>query len=405
MSRGNYNGGSTVIGRSGWSTIDPAASDESDFIKYHSGKSKSEKAQNKRNKAKPRKSIPRLNLMHFILDRHLKGSDQFKLPKTMSQDLIDEIAKFGSPLKWAEKQGTFEKAKLKKLEKLQNSSRESSVNENKITKNSAVKLEKKIPRNKEKGDYEERVKRIEEKNIKAVRNVEFVRKQKPKNDIVQGIHKTLIEKLVHEEETLGDVSRNLKGYLLLWYNYQKYIKNKKLTKRRKHELDIRRAQLTNRIFQLLPRPPAPPILQSDVVDLVSFKKNIIESWKNGLDKNSLYYWNLLLPLEQQKYLFHKTGLSAFFKRMENSKRVEKGNLQKTKKAAKEKRNHRVKNVKKVERTNLGNTQKTTKEKRNHRTKTGVSNLGTTDALKVITKQIAEGRKDTWDYKKTDWDLT
>ena len=65
----------------------------------------------------------------------------------------------------------------------------------------------------------------------------------------------------------------------------------------------------------------------------------------------------------------------------------------------------MKNVKKVERTNLGNTQKTTKEKRNHRTKTGVSNLGTTDALKVITKQIAEGRKDTWDYKKTDWDLT
>ena len=114
MSRGNYNGGSTVIGRSGWSTIDPAASDESDFIKYHSGKSKSGKAQNKRNKAKPRKSIPRLNLMHFILDRHLKGSDQFKLPKTMSQDLIDEIAKFGSPLKWAEKQRTFEKAKLKK---------------------------------------------------------------------------------------------------------------------------------------------------------------------------------------------------------------------------------------------------------------------------------------------------
>lgn len=300
MSRGNYNGGSIIIGRSGWSTIDPAASDESDIIKYHSNKSK-------------------------------------------------------------------------KLEKLQNNPKESSITENKSSKNFAGKLEEKILRNKDREDYAERVKRVEENNLKAVRNVEVVKKQKPKKYIRKVIHTTQRKIPELSGKILGEEKTELEGYLLLWSSYKKNIKKRELTKQQGHELNSRRARLKNKIFQSLPPPPEAPVLQKEVEDLNSLKKNIIKSWKNELDEQLLGYWNLLLPQEQKSYLFDMTGLGAFLRRLK------KENLRKTKKAAKVKKTHKKKN--------------------------GVSNLSSTDALRVIQKSISDSKKDTWDYKKTDWDLT
>ena len=120
MSRGNYSGGSTIIGRGGWSTYDPAESDSSHGRILKSKKSNKRKPQQKRKKAKLKKNMSALSLMHFILDRHLQGIEKFKWPRTVASELIDEIAKFKSPLSWVENQENPSDVISKKLKKLSN---------------------------------------------------------------------------------------------------------------------------------------------------------------------------------------------------------------------------------------------------------------------------------------------
>ena len=98
MSRGNYMGGSTIIVKNNWSTHDPAETSDSILIKVHSKKNTKKKG-----KLRPSRSISKLQLMHLILDRHINGVTKFKLPKSMSQELIADVARCNSPLAWAKR--------------------------------------------------------------------------------------------------------------------------------------------------------------------------------------------------------------------------------------------------------------------------------------------------------------
>ena len=372
MSRGNYIGGSTIVGRTGWSTYDPAEIRDSEGTKSKSKSLKERKPKGKRKKPKPIKGISRLQLINLILDKHLTGLTELKLPKSTSQDLKSEISMHETPLAWAKKQNSFQKIKEKKLKKisLQKGGDQTEV----IEKSGAVKIGEKIERNKRKPDYAARVLKVKENLEKRTKNVQILRtKEKSKRGT-----ETIKNKDIKQNPDLADNSIEhqetaLKGYLLSWFEYKKFLTGKQITKKQKQVLNNRRTLLRNRVFFLLPSPPNPEVPPEDVLDLDETKQRILKIWKSALDETQLGYWNLLTAAERQTYLFHKTNFAKF--------------------------------CKKVEKANLRKKRKLSQEKRSNKSKTGSSDLKKTDVMKVINKRISERRDDSWDYNKTDWDLT
>ena len=116
-------------------------------------------------------------------------------------------------------------------------------------------------------------------------------------------------------------------------------------------------------------------------------ENIIKPWESRLDDKTLLYWKLLSKKEQNEHLFTKSDLGKIFREL--SKKILKRNIKANKKAKNIKANRKAKKL-------------VTKD---NRVKSGVSKLGTSDALKVIEKKLVNEKNEKWDYKKTDWDVT
>ena len=169
---------------------------------------------------------------------------------------------------------------------------------------------------------------------------------------------------------------------------------KRKQKKRNQELLRLRNILKKRIFYLLPKPPLPSILQlepevlqpifindalflgsgkkQEIINLENYEDDSLKSWVNQLEDNKRVYWNLLSKREKNEYLF-------FFNEL-------------NKKSSKIQAKIKKKKAKKLVMTKK-------------RVKSGISKLGTSDALKVIGKKLANEKNEKWDYKKTDWDVT
>ena len=110
MSRKSYNGGGSVLGQNGsWSSYDPA--ETKDTVIEHTTKTK-------KNVTKIKKAS-RLEVMHHVLNQHIKNIDSPTLPKLVQEHILEEIKKHNSPLEWVKSQSNYEKVLLKKLKKQQ----------------------------------------------------------------------------------------------------------------------------------------------------------------------------------------------------------------------------------------------------------------------------------------------
>ena len=105
---GNYYGSGTIIKKGKFSSFDPAADTEQEtFNKTKKAKTRTKKSNNLNVKSVESDDRGRLNLLHYIIDRILKGTEQFKLPKNLSQNLIADINEAHGPQNWAKKQPEF----------------------------------------------------------------------------------------------------------------------------------------------------------------------------------------------------------------------------------------------------------------------------------------------------------
>ena len=115
MSWKSYNGGGSMLSQNGsWSSYDPAETNDGPAETKDTVMGYKTKTKKNQKKITEMKGATRLEVMHHILNQHLKNIDNPTLPKSVQEHILAEITKHNSTLEWVKNQSNYEKVLLKK---------------------------------------------------------------------------------------------------------------------------------------------------------------------------------------------------------------------------------------------------------------------------------------------------